>query len=607
MRRQPRKSYFFLAWRWVVSRLVGMGTQWIGPDLRGPGGRQVFHQIHPGDPDAGDAVREMYRLHVVFVRMDQDAQGNIPERLMRAISSWRASILAHIKASLNRPGLPKEERRRRSRLLADMMGERVAYASLGFVAVLPVIFRKKTVYPLPGAVPPSRVVGHRVASLICVARDNGKIPKDKALAQEIASRIASGKIPLPPLIRVSEEDLPILIGKTDLGAPVIFPLGSATQASHLAIIGPTGRGKTVLAKRIVRQARERGVTPIILDTKGEMYERSGRSFLGLPIFSPTSKEAMWPAWSFPAAHKLWQEIIERVDRRNGEIQIARGTVAKVVDGSKDELTLSSQMLGQLVEFASIGWVSLNISEFASDLIGALKERLDWLNSLKASSHEEAIFSMSRHIALIGAKLLHQRLGQEAVPLLGENAPYRHLFFGSQKPSPLLKQGGIVTFQTLVGSVGDDLLKKFYTYVLQLIVSAIVAMRHAGTAPPRVLLYTEEAHRVSETLEQMVRITRAFGISVMIVTQGHKELTDGLLEQLRGVAVMGPSTQLLEGLFERLGVPYPADPFIRAGVHGKGVFLGRSKAVIDFPVPFTVELSPEERLAILGTELPKEGI
>jgi hypothetical protein len=589
-----------------VSRLVGMGTQWIGPDLRGPGGRQVFHQMHPGGPDADKAIREMYRLHVIFVRMDQGAQSNIPERLMRAISSWRASILAHIKAGLNRPGRPEEERRRRARLLADMMSERAAYASLGFVAVLPVLFREKSVYPLPGAVPPSRVVGHRVASLICVAKDNGQIPKDKALAQVIASRIASGKIPLPPLTRVSEEDLPILIGGTDLGAPVIFPLGSATQASHLAIIGPTGRGKTVLAKRIVRQARGRGVTPIILDTKGEMYG-GGRSFLDLPVFSPTSKEAMWPAWSFPAAHKLWQEIIGRVDRRNGEIRIARGTVAGVVEASKSELTLSSQMLGQLVEFASTGWVSMNTSEFASDLIGALKENPDWLNGLKAPSQEEAIFSMSRHIALIGAKLLHQRLGREAAPLLGENAPYRHLFFGSQKPSPLLKQGGIVAFQTLVGSIGDKLLTVFYTYVLQLIVSAIVAMRHAGTAPPRVLLYTEEAHRVSGILEQMARTTRAFGISVMIVTQSHAELSNQLLEQLRGLVVMGPSRELLEGLFERLSVPYPADPFIRVGVRGTGVFLGRTKAVIDFPVPFTVELSPEERLAILGTESPEEGI
>jgi hypothetical protein len=589
-----------------VKRLVGMGTQWIGPDLRGPGGRQVFHQIHPSGPDAGEAIREMHRLHVIFVRMDQGAQNSIPERLARAISAWRSSILAHVKAILNRPGRPEEERRRLSRLLDDMIGERAAYASLGFVAVLPVLFRGKAVYPLPGAVPPSKVVGHQVASLICVARDNGKIPRDKALAREIASRIASGKIPLPPLIRVSEEDLPILIGETDLGAPVIFHLGSATQASHLAILGPTGRGKTVLAKRIVRQARGRGVTPIILDTKGEMYG-GGRSFLDLPVFSPTSREAKWPAWSFPVAHRLWQEISARADRRNGEIHIARGVVAKAVEASKDELTLSSQMLGQLVRFASAEWVSLNTSEFASDLIGSLKENLDWLNGLKASSHEEAIFSMSRHIASIGARLLHQRLGREAVPLLGENAPYRHLFFGSREPSPLLRQGGIVTFQTLLGSIGNELLTEFYTYVLQLIVSAIVAMRHAGTAPPRVLLYTEEAHRVSGILEQMARTTRAFGISVMIVTQSHAELSDQLLEQLRGLVVMGPSRDLLEDLFERLSVPYPADPFIRAGVHGNGVFLGRSMAVIDFPVPVTVKLSLEERLAILGTKSPKEGI
>jgi hypothetical protein len=553
----------------------------------------------------------MHRLHVVFVRMDQAAQNNIPERLARAISAWKASILAHVKAGLNRPGRPEEERRRLSRLLADMIGERAAYASLGFVAVLPVLLRsmssrKSSIYPLPGAVPPSKVVGHRVASLICVARGNGEVPKDKALAQEIASRIASGKIPLPPLTRVSEEDLPILIGETDLGAPVIFHLGSATQASHLAILGPTGRGKTVLAKRIVRQARARGVTPVILDTKGEMYA-GGRSFLDLPVFSPTSKEAMWPAWSFPVAHKLWQEITPHMNRKKGEIQLARGAVDRAVDASLDALTLSSQMLGQLVEFASAGWVSLNTSEFATDLTRALKTTLDWLNGLKAPSDEAVIFSMSRHIALIGANILHQRLGRDADHLLGENAPYRHLFFGSQKPSPLLRQGGIVTFQTLVGSVGDDLLKKFYTYVLQLIVSAIVAMRHAGTAPPRVLLYTEEAHRVAGILEQMVRTTRAFGISVMIVTQGHAELNDQLLEQLRGLVVMGPSRDLLGSLFKRLAIPYPADPFIRAGVHGNGVFLGRSKAVIDFPVPVTVKLSPEERLAILGTELPEEGV
>jgi hypothetical protein len=584
-----------------------MGTQWIGPDLRGPGGRQVFHQIHPGKPDADEVVREMQRLHVVFVRMDQDAQSGIPGRLARAISVWRNSILAHVKAALNMPGRPKEEQQRLSRLLADMISERAAYASLGFVAVLPVLFSGSSVYPLPGAVPPSRVVGHQVASLICVARGGGKITKDEALAREVASRIASGKIPLPPLTRVLEEELPILIGETDLGVPVIFHLGSATQASHIAILGPTGRGKTVLAKRIVRQARERGVTPIILDTKGEMYE-GGRGFLGLPVFSPTSREAMWPAWSFPAAHRLWREIIARADRRNGEIRIARESVARAVDASRDELMLSSQMLGQLVEFASTGWVSLNTSEFAFSLIGALKEKLDWLRSLKAPSHEEAIFSMSRHIALIGAMILHRQLGQEAVPLLGENAPYRHLFFGSQEPSPLLRHGGIVTFQTLVGSVGNELLKEFYTYVLQIIVSAIVAMRHAGTAPPRVLLYTEEAHRVgSDILEQMARTTRAFGISVMLVTQSHTELSKELLEQLRGLVVMGPSRELLGSLFERLAVPYPVDPFIRAGIHGNGVFLGRSKAVIDFPVPVTVKLSPEEKLVILGTRPPEEAI
>jgi hypothetical protein len=445
-----------------------------------------------------------------------------------------------------------------------------------------------------------------------VARD-GQVPKEEALSQAIASRIASGRIPMPPLIPVVEEELPIQIGVTDLDTPVVFHLGSASQASHFAILGPTGRGKTVLAKRMTLQAMQLGVTPIILDTKGEMFV-GGRGFLDLPVFSPTSKDAMWPAWSFPAAHRLWQEISARADRRNGRIRITQKAIVEAVDASKDQLTLSSHMLGQLVKFASSEWISLNPSEFATDLIEAmktnlakaLKENPSWLSGLKASSREEAIFGMSRYIAWIGADLLRRRLGQEAVSLLGENAPYQHLFLGSGAPSPLLKQGGIVTFQTLLGSVGDELLTAFYTYVLQLIVSAIVAMRFAGTAPPRVLLYTEEAHRVRGILEQMMRITRAFGISVLVVTQHLNDLTDEALEQVRGLAMMGPDVASLDALFKRLSIPYPAWPFIREGKYGKGVFVERGSGV-SFPVPIDVKLTWKEKAILIGTTPPKEEI
>jgi hypothetical protein len=593
-------------------RRVGMGTQWIGPELRGPGGRQVFHQVDPNRQGAAKVLQDALRLHVIFVRADPSAQKSAPDSLARAIAVWWSQILEHVKAKL-KSQIPREERNRLSRLLADVgRGEQVAYASLGFVGVLPQPVNDPAVCLLPVSTPPSKVVGHQVCNQIIVARD-GQIPKEEALSQAIASRIASGRIPMPPLIPVVEEELPIQIGVTDLDTPVVFHLGSASQASHFAILGPTGRGKTVLAKRMTLQAMQLGVTPVILDTKGEMF-KGGRSFLDLPVFSPTSKDAMWPAWSFPVAHRLWQEISARADRGNGKIRITQRAIVEAVDASKDQLTLSSQMLGQLVQFASSSWISLNPSQFATDLTEAMKANLakalrenpSWLGGLKASSREEAIFGMSQYIAQIGADLLRQRLGQEAVSLLGENAPYQHLFLGSGAPSPLLKQGGIVTFQTLLGSIGDELLTAFYTYVLQLIVSAIVAMRFAGTAPPRVLLYTEEAHRVRGVLDQMMRITRAFGISVLVVTQHLNDLTDEALEQVRGLVMMGPDVASLDALFKRLSIPYPAWPFIREGEYGRGVFVGRGKGV-SFPVPIDVKLTWKERAILIGTAPPKEEI
>ena len=594
-------------------RRVGMGTQWIGPELRGPGGRQVFCQVDPNRPGAAKALQDALRLHVIFVRADPSAQKNAPKSLAHAIALWWSQILEHVKAKLKSPALPREERNRLSRLLADVgRGEQAAYASLGFVAVLPHPVNDQAVSLLPVSIPPSRVVGHQVCNQIIVARD-GQIPKEEALSRAIASRIASGRIPMPPLIHVVEEELPIQIGVTDLDAPVVFHLGSASQAAHFAILGPTGRGKTVLAKRMTLQAMQLGVTPVILDTKGEMFE-GGRGFLNLPVFSPTSKDAMWPAWSFPAAHRLWQEISARADRRDGRVRITQKAIVEAVDASQDQLTLSSQMLGQLVRFASSGWISMNPSQFAADLTGAVKASLakalqenpSWLGGPKASSREEAIFGMSQYIAQIGADLLRRQLGREAVSLLGENAPYQHLFLGSGAPSPLLKQGGIVTFQTLLGSVGDELLTAFYTYVLQLIVSAIVAMRFAGTAPPRVLLYTEEAHRVRGILEQMMRITRAFGISVLVVTQHLNDLTDEALAQVRGLVMMGPDVASLEALFRRLSIPYPAWPFIREGEYGKGVFVGRGSGV-SFPVPIDVRLTWKEKAILIGTAPPKEEI
>jgi hypothetical protein len=132
------------------------------------------------------------------------------------------------------------------------------------------------------------------------------------------------------------------------------------------------------------------------------------------------------------------------------------------------------------------------------------------------------------------------------------------------------------------------------------------MRFAGTAPPRVLLYTEEAHRVRGILEQMMRITRAFGISVLVVTQHLNDLTDEALEQVRGLAMMGPDVASLDALFKRLSIPYPAWPFIREGKYGKGVFVERGSGV-SFPVPIDVKLTWKEKAILIGTTPPKEEI
>lgn len=62
----------------------------------------------------------------------------------------------------------------------------------------------------------------------------------------------------------------LLLGTTVYGAP--FSIGRSDLARHMAIIGATGVGKSVLLRQMILQDIADGITPILIDPHGDLFE-----------------------------------------------------------------------------------------------------------------------------------------------------------------------------------------------------------------------------------------------------------------------------------------------------------------------------------------------
>lgn len=585
--------------RITMDRLAAAPVRWVGPIVQfGMNPPLAFHRVVTRNPVAAAAsIRraldeaKSIRVVVTFWRVGPIPDGSASPRMSRALALFSRRLLDVLWNMLRSNLTPKEADLVRRVLANSKDPECVTYV-VGCVLVSSLSLRDVAIQPLPTGVSPSSMLAHPGVWTAILSGDRNTI------GARLIGDVAQGRVILYPEVRLNLDEAPILAGRTPLGAPAYIHLGALGRAQHILVTGPTGRGKSVTAMRLVLGAIEKNVIPLVLDTKGEMV-REGKGIFGLPVLDPADRNVGWPPWTLPVAHALFPLLREGATRQaDGKLVIQKETIESALKQSNSQLLTSANLLTQLLRFVSGGQVDLNPSDFAERYASHLLKNLAWL-TLGGS------LSLAARMAMQAEFVLREILGEErARQLISPEAPFRHLVVGAESGfgSLLEGKGAVISFRTaasLIGRRGDELLSDLYAFVLSLVVSAILTARESAGYRRRVLLYVEEAHRVRDLIEQMLRLLRAFDISVMLVTQSIEELTPASLEQIRHFLVMGPSANMLEGLFGKLGVPYNPKPFVPAEPYGVGVYISMASGRPAPPQIVRVDLSPEEHGMILG--------
>jgi len=585
--------------RILKERLAAAPASWVGPRLQFGLDPLVFHLVITRNPqEAAKSIRraldEVGKLRCVttFWRANPLAEGSVQPGMRRKLEALSRRLRDVLENTL-RSGLVPREAERRRRVLADMDDpDRTTYV-VGCVIVSPLSINDDAIRPLPTGVSPSGMLAHPGVWTAILSGDRGSI------GAGLIQKVAEGRVVLYPEARRDPEEAPVLAGRTPLGAPVYVHLGAWGRAQHILVAGPTGRGKSVTAMRLVRGAMRAGAMPLILDTKGEMVRGEGRGVFGLPVLDPAARDVRWPPWTLPAAHALLPRIRERMTRRpDGRAVLRKEDIRAALERANPDILTSVTLLSQLLRFISGGEIDLNPSEFAARYVRRLLESAAWLSL-------DGPLSLAAGMAREAEVVLREAFGERGVrQIVSPEAPFRHLVvadawgFGDL----LRDEGAVVSFRTaagLIGRRGDELLSDLYAFVLGLVISAIITARETSGQRRRVLLYVEEAHRVRDLVEAMLRLLRAFDVSVMLVTQSFAELTPASLEQIRHFLVMGPPVGMLRDLFSRLGVPYAPEPFVPAEPYGVGVYISLSSGRPAPPQVVRVDLSPDEQKDILG--------
>jgi len=272
--------------RITMDRLAAAPVRWVGSIVQfGMNLPLAFHRVVTRNPVAAAAsIRraldeaKSIRVVVTFWRVGPIPDGSASPRMSRALALFSRRLLDVLRNMLRSNLTPKEADLVRRVLANSEDPECVTYV-VGCVLVSPLSLRDVAIQPLPTGVSPSSMLAHPGVWTAILSGDRNTI------GARLIGDVAQGRVILYPEVRLNLDEAPILAGRTPLGAPVYIHLGALGRAQHILVTGPTGRGKSVTAMRLVLGAIEKNVIPLVLDTKGEMVREGKGSFWVCPFWT----------------------------------------------------------------------------------------------------------------------------------------------------------------------------------------------------------------------------------------------------------------------------------------------------------------------------------
>lgn len=382
-----------------------------------------------------------------------------------------------------------------------------------------------------------------------------------------------------------------LIARTDVEVTLSAP---KLVARHLAILAMTGGGKTVAARRIIRELIGHGYPLLILDPHGD--------YIGLSRCVPLLQEEA-PDCSIRLFYP------ELLIQRDGEDLITR-LVLQMTTGLTES---QSEYLRALYERRSanegeqaLGYIGRLLQQTGSDISGATPPS----GAPTSGNWRGTVGAVSRGLRIVQDRLarMQRTSGQMRDSKKLKGLPFEPLPNPFAEPEKIIQPGQVSILylagydhitQCSIAAITLETLFEFRANLTDRIPPFFTVVEEAHTFIPSAREGTEDAVSLP-VIRRMITEGRKFGTGLMLISQRPSRLDETIVSQCNSFLILrlvNPRDQtFVRSVMENLT---ESDSRMIPGFGpGQGIVSGQ---VVRFPLAVKVDMDHELRLAEIGDE------